>query len=80
MQSMQEDTEFVDTEISVRYGETDKMGVVYYSNYLIWFEVGRVAWCRAKGFRYRDMEAQHGRFMMVAEARSWRRHALKTIF
>lgn len=69
MQNMREDAEFVDTEISVRYGETDKMGVVYYSNYLIWFEVGRVAWCRAKGFRYRDMEAQHGRFMMVAEVR-----------
>jgi acyl-CoA thioester hydrolase len=42
---------------------------VYYANYLVWFEVGRVAWCRAKGFRYRDMESQDGRFMMVAEAK-----------
>jgi acyl-CoA thioester hydrolase len=66
---MRENVEFVDTEVIVRYGETDKMGVVYYANYLAWFEVGRVAWCRAKGFRYRDMEAQYGRFMMVAEAK-----------
>jgi len=69
MKSMREDGEFVDTEIIVRYGETDKMGVVYYSNYLAWFEIGRVAWCRAKGFRYSDMEAKYGRFMMVAEAK-----------
>jgi acyl-CoA thioester hydrolase len=69
MQNVREDADFVDTEIIVRYGETDKMGVVYYANYLVWFEVGRVSWCRAKGFRYRDMEAQYGRFMMVAEAK-----------
>ena len=60
--------EFVDTVINVRYAETDQMGVVYYANYLAWFEVGRVAWCRAKGFHYRDMESQDKRFMMVAEA------------
>ncbi len=60
--------EFVDTVINVRYAETDQMGVVYYANYLAWFEVGRVAWCKAKGFRYRDMESRDGRFMMVAEA------------
>jgi len=68
-QSTQENLEYVDAQINVRYGETDKMGVVYYANYLVWFEVGRVAWCRAKGFHYRDMEAQHGRFMMVAETK-----------
>ena len=60
--------DFVETIVNVRYAETDQMGVVYYANYLVWFEVGRVAWCRAKGFHYRDMEKQHGRFMMVAEA------------
>ncbi len=62
------DHDFVDTVITVRYAETDQMGVVYYGNYLTWFEVGRVGWCRAKGFQYRDMEAQDGRFMVVAEA------------
>ena len=60
--------EFVETVITVRYAETDQMGIVYYANYLVWFEAGRVAWCRAKGFRYRDMEEQDGRFMAVAEA------------
>ncbi len=60
--------EFIDTTINVRYAETDQMGIVYYANYLVWFEVGRVAWCRAKGFRYRDMEAEEGRYMIVAEA------------
>jgi len=62
-------TDFVDADVRVRYAETDQMGVVYYANYLVWFEVGRVAWCRARGFDYRDMEAQDGRLMMVAEAR-----------
>ena len=60
--------EFVDTTLNVRYAETDQMGVVYYANYLVWFEVGRVAWCRAKGFNYRDLELEDGRRMMVADA------------
>jgi acyl-CoA thioester hydrolase len=67
---MQEATagfEYVDTVVNVRYAETDQMGVVYYANYLVWYEVGRVAWCRAKGFHYRDMEREDGRFMVVAE-------------
>jgi acyl-CoA thioester hydrolase len=66
---MSENTmEFVETVVNVRYAETDQMGIVYYANYLVWFEVGRVAWCRARGFRYADMEAKDGRFLMVAEA------------
>jgi len=60
--------DFVETVVNVRYAETDQMGIVYYANYLVWFEVGRVAWCRAKGFSYRDMEEQDGKFMAVAEA------------
>lgn len=60
--------EYVDTVVNVRYSETDQMGVVYYANYLAWFEVGRVAWCHARGFRYSDLERQHQRMMMVAEA------------
>ena len=63
-----EQPEFVDTVVNVRYAETDRMGVVYYANYLVWFEVGRVAWCKARGFSYRDMELQDKLFMMVAEA------------
>lgn len=60
--------DFVDAHVNVRYAETDQMGVAYYANYLVWFEVGRVAWCRAKGFRYRDMEVEDRRFFTVAEA------------
>jgi acyl-CoA thioester hydrolase len=40
----------------VRYAETDKMGVVYYANYLVWFEVGRADLLRSLGWTYRDME------------------------
>jgi acyl-CoA thioester hydrolase len=47
----------VDIEIRVRYAETDQMGVAYYANYLVWFEVGRAEFCRQKGFRYSDLEA-----------------------
>lgn len=47
----------VDVEIRVRYAETDQMGVAYYANYLVWFEVGRSEFCRERGFRYADLEA-----------------------
>lgn len=50
-------TDLVDVEIRVRYAETDQMGVAYYANYLVWFEVGRSEFCRTKGFRYADLEA-----------------------
>ena len=44
------------------------MGVVYYANYLVWMEVGRVELCRACGFHYRDMEREDGILLAVAEA------------
>ena len=47
-----------ETTLRVRYAETDKMGVVYHSNFLIWFEVGRVELLRQLGFQYSDMEAK----------------------
>jgi acyl-CoA thioester hydrolase len=62
------DAEFVDTVIHVRYAETDQMGVVYHAHYLVWFEVGRVAWCNARGFQYRDLESRDNRMMVVVEA------------
>ena len=46
----------VDFEIRVRYAETDQMGVAYYANYLVWFEVGRAEFCRKRGFIYADLE------------------------
>lgn len=42
--------------VRVRYAETDKMGVVYYANYLVWFEVARADLLRALGWTYREME------------------------
>lgn len=42
--------------LRVRYVETDKMGVVYNSNYLIWFEIGRVELMRELGHSYHQME------------------------
>jgi len=53
----------------VRYAETDQMGIVYYANYLVWFEIGRTDYCRQLGFAYREMEEQNGLYIMVAEAR-----------
>jgi acyl-CoA thioester hydrolase len=45
------------TRVRVRYADTDQMGVVYYANYLIWFEVARSEWLREAGWTYREMEA-----------------------
>jgi acyl-CoA thioester hydrolase len=59
---------FNETRLRVRYAETDQMGVVYHSNHLIWFEVGRVELMRQMGFSYREMERDDGRFIAVAEA------------
>jgi len=55
-----------ETRFRARYAETDQMGVVYHSNYVIWFEVGRVELCRSLGVRYRDMERE-GVLLAVAE-------------
>ena len=57
-----------ETRLRVRYAETDQMGVVYYANYLVWMEVARLEFCRARGFNYRDMELDDGIFLAVAEA------------
>lgn len=57
-----------ETRIRVRYSETDKMGVVYHANYLVWFEIGRTEYCRARGFSYREMEEQDEAFLVVAES------------
>jgi len=56
------------TQVRVRYAETDQMGVVYYANYFVWMEVARVEFCKALGFRYRDMEADDGVLLAVVNA------------
>jgi acyl-CoA thioester hydrolase len=49
-----------EARVRVRYAETDQMGVVYHSNYLIWFEVGRVELIRQMGLNYKQMEEEEG--------------------
>lgn len=56
------------TQVRVRYAETDQMGVVYYANYFVWMEVARVEFCKALGFRYRDMEVDDGVLLAVVNA------------
>ena len=60
--------EFHDAQVRVRYAETDQMGVVYYGNYFVWFEIGRVELMRALGFEYKLMETEDDCFIVVAEA------------
>jgi acyl-CoA thioester hydrolase len=54
-------------EFRVRYAETDRMGVVYYANYLVWCEVGRTEFIRAGGESYAELE-RRGVGLAVAEA------------
>jgi acyl-CoA thioester hydrolase len=61
-------TNDVRVDIRVIYGDTDQMGVVYYANYLRYFEAGRNEFLRAYGVRYRDFEQQHQVSLPVVEA------------
>ena len=57
----------ITTSVRVRYADTDAMGVVYYANYFVWFEVGRTEWLRDTGWTYREME-HDGIILPVIEA------------
>ena len=57
----------METRFRVRYAETDQMGIVHHSNYLVWMEAARVEYCRTRGICYRDIEANEGVFLAVAE-------------
>ena len=61
-------TRAVETKIRVRYAETDQMGVAYYANFFVWFEIGRTEYCRQCGVVYRDMEIEDDAYIVVAEA------------
>lgn len=56
-------------QVRVRYAETDQMGIVYYANYLIWFELGRVELLRSLGLAYSQLEKEHECILPVVEAR-----------
>jgi acyl-CoA thioester hydrolase len=64
------------SRIRVRYAETDNMGVVYYANYFVWFEVGRTDLLRTTGWSYREMEAD-GFALPVIDARCAFRESAK---
>lgn len=55
-----------ETTFHVRYAETDRMGVVHHAVYLVWFEEGRSAYIRARGWSYADIEAS-GYFLAAGE-------------
>jgi len=59
----------VTTLVRVRYAETDQMGIVYYANYFIWFEIGRVELLRSLGLAYSRLEIDHKCILPVIEAR-----------
>ncbi len=54
------------SKVRVRYAETDQMGVVYHSNFLVYFEIARTDYFRQFGFTYRELEKE-GVFMPVTE-------------
>ena len=56
------------TRVRVRYAETDQMGVVYYANYLVWMEIGRVELVRAIGVNYKELEQTEGLFLAVVDS------------
>lgn len=56
------------TKIRVRYAETDQMGVVYYANYFVWCEIGRVEFFRQLGYDYKQMELDDDCHLPVVEA------------
>ncbi|MDE3174333.1 MAG: acyl-CoA thioesterase [Gemmatimonadota bacterium] len=55
------------SELRVRYAETDQMGVVYHTNYLVWCEIGRTDFIRELGVSYAELERQ-GIFLAVSDA------------
>lgn len=57
-----------DIKVRVRYADTDTMRVVYYANYLVWFESGRIELLRSRGVVYKDIE-EMGIFIPVVEAK-----------
>lgn len=59
--------EYHDAKLRVRYAETDQMGVVYHSNFFVWFEVGRVELMRALGVEYKKMEREDDCHIVVAD-------------
>ncbi len=65
----------VESALRVRYAETDRMGIVYHANYLVWFEIGRTEYCRAAGLPYREMEERGVLILVTGVECRYRRSA-----
>ena len=66
---MTRDNQAHEVQLRVRYAETDKMGVVYHSNFFVWLEIGRVELIRSLGFDYKQMEIEDDCHLPVVDAR-----------
>lgn len=64
-----------DTELRVRYAETDQMGIVHHSNYIVWFEVARSDYCRKAGVPYTEMEANDVQLIVAEVALRYKKPA-----
>lgn len=63
-------------QVTVRYAETDMMGVVYHGNYLPWFEVGRTTMLKEVGVSYRQLEAEGYRLPVLEVSAKYLRPAI----
>jgi len=57
-----------DCDVRIAYADTDRMGFIYYANYLVLFERARTEFFRSMGLRYRDLEEKQRLFMPAMEA------------
>jgi acyl-CoA thioester hydrolase len=64
------------SQVTVRYAETDMMGVVYHGSYLPWFEIGRTTLLREQGLPYRELEAEGFRLPVLEVTARYLRPAL----
>ena len=62
----------VPLEVAVRFAETDLMGVVHHSSYIVWFEAGRVAWMEAAGMPYSEFSKSGHHFAVTAVQAEYR--------
>ncbi|HTQ29898.1 MAG TPA: thioesterase family protein [Opitutaceae bacterium] len=64
------------TQVTVRYAETDMMGIVYHANYFPWFEIGRTTLLKEHGLPYRQLEAEGYRLPVLEVAAKFLRPAV----
>ncbi|MBC7368032.1 MAG: acyl-CoA thioesterase [Undibacterium sp.] len=64
------------SQVTVRYAETDMMGIVYHANYLPWFEIGRTTLLKELGLPYRQLETDGYRLPVLEISAKYSRPAL----